>query len=520
MPRSAARSSALVAAGILLSRIAGLIRQRIFAHFLGLGDVADSVGLSFRIPNLLQNLFGEGVLSASFIPVYARLLGEGREEEAGRVAGAVLGLLSLAVAALVAVGVGATPLVVDLLAPGFTGEKRDLTISLVRILFPSTGILVLSAWCLGILNSHRKFFLSYAAPVVWNAAIIAAALAGRHAGAARLAVIIAWGAVAGSVLQVLAQLPVVLTVVRGLRLSAGMADREARTVIRNFWPALLGRGVNQISAYVDGIISSLLGTSAAMGVVNAQTLYMLPVSLFGMSISAAELPEMSAAQGSGETRAAALRARLAAGLARLAFLIVPCAVAFLLLGQVLAAALFQTGRFVAADSRYVWAILAGSAVGLLASTLSRLVSSTFYALGDTRTPMRYAVVRVVLTTALGFLCAVLLPPLLHLELRWGAVGLTASAGFSAWVEFALLRRALAARIGPTPFAAWYLAKLWGAALTSGAAAFALWRLSARLGPVLAGVAVLVPYAALYGALTLALGITVARDLLARGLRRA
>jgi len=520
MPRSAGRSSALVAAGIFLSRVAGLIRQRIFAKYLGLGDVADVVVLSFRIPNLLQNLFGEGVLSASFIPVYARLLGEGREREAGRVAGAVMGLLALVVALAVAVGVGATPLVVSVLAPGFTGEKRELTITLVRILFPATGILVFSAWCLGILNSHRRFFLSYAAPVAWNAAVIAAAILGRHAPAERLAVIIAWGAVVGSLLQVAVQLPAVLGLVRGLRLSTGLANPDARTVVRNFWPALLGRGVAQISAYVDGIISSLLGTSAAAGVVNAQTLYMLPVSLFGMSISAAELPEMSAAQGSVEERAAVLRERLQAGLHRMAFFIVPCAVAFLLLGQVLAAALYQTGRFTVADSRYVWAILAGASVGLLASTLSRLVSSTFYALGDTRTPLRYATVRVALTIVLGFACAIGVPRALGVELKWGAVGLTASAGFSAWVEFVLLRRGLAARIGRTAFAPAYLVKLWGAALAAGAVGFGIWRTAGHLGPIWSGVAVLGPYGAVYGGLTLALKIPTAHQLLAHGLRRA
>jgi len=509
------RSSALVAAGILLSRIAGFIRQRVFSYYFGLGYVADALGASFRIPNLLQNLFGEGVLSASFIPVYARLLGQGRDEEAGKVAGAVAGLLGLVVAVIVALGVGATPLVVSVLAPGFTDEKRLLTIGLVRILFPATGILVFSAWCLGILNSHRKFFVSYAAPVVWNAAIIAAALLGgwRRAASGQLAVLIAWGAVAGSLLQVLVQLPMVLTLARGLRLSASTADPEVRTVVRNFWPALVGRGVNQLSAFVDTVISSLLGDDPVGALANAQLLYTLPVSLFGMSVSAAALPVMSATQGNETERHAALRAQVEDGLHRIAYFVVPCAMAFLALGQVLVGALFQTGRFRAVDSRYVWAILAGSAVGLLASTLSRLSASTFYALGDTRTPLRYAIVRVVLTTVLGFLCSVPLPPLLGLELKWGAVGLTASAGFSAWVEFALLRRGLARRIGATHFAPWYLAKLWGSAAGAGLVAFALWR-AVHLGPVSTGVAVLVPYALLYGVLTLALKIPAARAVLA------
>ncbi|HNY90987.1 MAG TPA: lipid II flippase MurJ, partial [bacterium] len=153
----------MVAAGVFFSRIAGLIRDRVFAHFFGSSDAADAFKAAFRIPNFLQNLFGEGTLSASFIPVYARLLAEEREEDSGRVAGAVAAILSLVVALSVLAGVLLTPWLIALIAPGFSGAKRELTIQLVRILFPGAGLLVLSSWCLGVLNSHRKFFLSYAA---------------------------------------------------------------------------------------------------------------------------------------------------------------------------------------------------------------------------------------------------------------------------------------------------------------------------------------------------------------------
>src|SRR5688572_29459453 len=171
-PKRKSSASFLVAAGIFLSRIAGLVRQRVFAHYFGNSEAADAFGAAFRIPNLLQNLFGEGVLSASFIPVYARLLAEGDDEEAGRLAGAVVALLTLVTAVLVLAGVLATPWLIDLIAPGFEGEKRELTIRLVRVLFPGAGLLALSAWCLGVLNSHRRFFLSYISPVLWNVAMI------------------------------------------------------------------------------------------------------------------------------------------------------------------------------------------------------------------------------------------------------------------------------------------------------------------------------------------------------------
>ena len=171
-----------------MSRLFGLVRQRVLARLLGLGDANDAFNAAFRIPNLLQNLFGEGVLSASFIPVYARLRAEGREAEAEKVAGAVVGLLALTASLLVLAAVLLAAPLIDLVAPGFEGEKRELTIQLVRLLFPGAGLLVLSAWCLGILNSHRRFFLSYAAPVIWNLAIIArlivAAGRGNEAGIA------------------------------------------------------------------------------------------------------------------------------------------------------------------------------------------------------------------------------------------------------------------------------------------------------------------------------------------------
>src|SRR5690349_9897989 len=165
------RHAFLVATGIFLSRIAGLVRERAIAHFLGNSFAADALRGALRIPNILQNLFGEGVLSASFIPVYAKLVAQGEEEESGRVAGAVFSLLALVTSVLVLSGVLATPYLIDAIAPGFKGETRLLTIQLVRILFPGVGLLVLSAWCLGILNSHRRFFLSYASPVVWNIAM-------------------------------------------------------------------------------------------------------------------------------------------------------------------------------------------------------------------------------------------------------------------------------------------------------------------------------------------------------------
>jgi len=375
------RFAFLVAAGIFLSRIAGLVRDRVFAHYFGNSDAADAFKAALRIPNFLQNLFGEGVLSASFIPVYANLLAREDEKEARSVAGAVAGLLALTTSVLVLIGVSATPYLIDAIAPGFSGEKRELTIRLVRILFPSAGLLVLSAWCLGVLNSHRRFFLSYTAPVIWNAAMIAAMWKfGGRTAQYPLAAIVAWGSVVGSALQVGVQLPVVLQLLRGLHLSFRYRADNVKTVVRNFIPVFFSRGVVQISAYIDQLLASLLPTGAVAALGYAQTLYLLPVSLFGMSVSAAELPAMSGAVGTEKDVAEALRGRLDSGLRQIAFFVLPSVVAFLALGDVIVAAIYQTGQFKQPDVTYVWGILAGATVGLLASTLGRLYSSTYYAL--------------------------------------------------------------------------------------------------------------------------------------------
>ncbi|HEY8022575.1 MAG TPA: murein biosynthesis integral membrane protein MurJ [Thermoanaerobaculia bacterium] len=520
--RPARAAASLVAAGILLSRLSGFVRQRVFAHYFGTSDAGDAFSAALRIPNLLQNLFGEGVLSASFIPVYAALLGRDERDEARRVAGVVAAVLSLVVGALVLVGVAATPLLIALIAPGFPAAKQAETVRIVRILFPGVGLLVLSAWCLGILNSHRRFFLSYAAPVVWSATMIVAMIAfGLGTPLYRLAAIVAAAATVGAALQLAVQLPTVLRLVPRLRLSLDTASANVREVYRNFVPVVLSRGVVQISAYVDSWLASFLGTGAVVGLGYAQLLYTLPVSLFGMAVSASELPEMSRAQGDPEEVAAYLRRRLGAGLRRIAFLVIPSALAFLALGDVLSAAVYQTGRFRHGDALYVWAILAGSAVGLLASTLGRLYASTFYALRDTRTPLRYAIVRVALTTALGWFCALVLPGLLGLEAKWGAAGLTASAGVAGWVEFLLLARGLGRRIGRTDLPPSFLVRLW---LAAGLAAAVAW--GAKLGlaaagaagaahPLLSGAAVLGLYGAAYFAFAATLGLPEARATLAR-----
>jgi putative peptidoglycan lipid II flippase len=236
-----------------------------------------------------------------------------------------------------------------------------------------------------------------------------------------------------------------------------------------------------------------------------------------MSIAAAELPELSAAAVSGESGPAQLRARLEDGRRRVAFFVVPTVVGFLLLGEVIAGLFFQTGRFTAEDARYVWMILGGSAIGLLASTQGRLYNSVYFALHDTRAPLRFATIRVALSIMLGYLAAVHLPRLLEVSPRWGAAGITAAAGISAWVEFALLERGLVSRLGPEPNRTGYSLRLWGAALLAGAAGWlALTLAGQRFGPEVRAMLVLIPYGIVYLLATALAGVPLARRLIGRG----
>jgi putative peptidoglycan lipid II flippase len=519
--RTDGRHALLVAAGIFLSRIIGLVRQRAISHFLGTSAAAGVVQIAFRAPNVLQNLLGEGVLSASFIPVYARLLADGDEREAGRVAGAVGALLALAVTLFVLLGVLAAPLIVSVLTPTFTGETRALAIELLRITFPATALFVMSAWCLGILNSHHRFFLSYASPVAWSAAIIVALLAfasGR--GDADVGRIIAWSSLAGAALQLLVQLPVVLRLERRLPLRPDWRAPHVRTVLANVAPVVGGRGVVQISAYVDQFLAGLISASALAVLGTAQTIALLPVSLFGMAVSASELPAMARERGDEATVFAALRERLGRGLRRIAFLVVPSAVALLALGDVVTGLLFQSGRFTAGDSRWVWGALAALAVGLVPGTAGRLYSSALYALRDTRTPLRCAAVRVALGIALSALLAFPVRAALGIDMRWAVAGVALGGALASWVEFAMLRGAVRARVGAETGRGILFGRLSMAALLAAAAAWgARLALPVSSRPVLAGFAVLGTFAAVYGLATLAARVPEAEALLARLRRR-
>jgi putative peptidoglycan lipid II flippase len=433
-------------------------------------------------------------------------------------------MMALLTLVLSAIGVTAAGPLVSVLVGGFSAEKRELTVTLVRIIFPGTAILVLSAWCLGVLNSHRRFFLSYVSPVLWNAAMISAVIVGgrRYAGHTdHVAIWLAWGSVIGAAAQFLVQLPIVLALLRGFKPELAVKDASVRQTIRAFGTILVGRGSVQISGFIDQALASYLGGGIVTAMTNAQTLYMLPISLFGMAVSAAELPEMSSATGDATERATALRARLEPALRRVVFLVVPSAVAFVTIGGPIISLLFQTGRFGATDTHVVWMILAGSAIGLSAGTQGRLLGSAFYALEDPRRPLYAALVRVCITGIAGYLLAMPLRDFFGYSSEWGAFGLTASAGFAGWVELVLLVRWLRRRIGTLKMPTGLGLAALAIAGVSGAAAYGVnyAAQALHLHRVIASLGAIGTFGVLYLGVSAAAGLPEAQAFLRRALRR-
>jgi putative peptidoglycan lipid II flippase len=239
-----------------------------------------------------------------------------------------------------------------------------------------------------------------------------------------------------------------------------------------------------------------------------------------MSVSAAELPAMSSAKGTREEIAQYLQRRLNSGLRQIAFFIIPSVIGFLFLGDVIVAAIFQSGQFNAESTHYVWMVLIGSTVGLLASTQGRLYSSTFYSLKDTKTPLKFACVRVALTTILGYLFALPLPRMLGIASTWGTVGLTASAGLAGWIEFLLLKSSLNKKIGKTALGTQFQLQLWLVGLIgAGFAYLTKIYIVPDWHPILKAAAVLGVYGGIYIGGALVLKVPETHSLLNRILKR-
>lgn len=512
------RAALLVAAGILVSRLSGIVREVVLSAWLGASTIAaEAFAFSLQIPKVLQNLLGEGALSASFIPVYSTVV-DRDPRAARRLAGAVFGLLAALVGALVLVLMVASRPIVAVIARGAGDERIDLIAELVRIMAPGIGFIVFAAWCLGILNAHRDFFLSYVAPMLWNVAIIVAVLAAamRTDDLATIARAGAWGVFLGGVAQFVVQLPRVLRVAGPITPTLDRTGHGLREVVRRFVPGVAGRGVVTIGTFVDIALASFLAVGAVAVLTKAQTLYLMPISVFAVSIAAADLPELSREQGD----ATAAATRVATAIDRVGLFTIFSALAFVVGGRSLVGALFERGAFSGDDTVAVWLTLAVFSFGLPASAFSRVFQAAAFAKGDVAGPARIALARLVVSAGLGLLLMlpadrfqviaglvhrtgdIALTPLDQVvrdeenSHRLGSVGLAAGAAVGAWLEFALLRRRL--HDAGARLTMWSATRpLIPATIASGAVLVALTWLTASLPPLLSFPLEMVPAGIVY-----------------------
>ena len=436
---STARSAVSVGSGILVSRITGFARDVAIAAFFGTGIAADAYNAALRIPNTLRNLLGEGTLSASFVPVYSAMLEED-PEAADRLARAVLGVVLGIAGLLSAAGVLLAPWLTRALVPDWSGASLRLTTSLVRILFPMAGVMIVGAWALGVLNSHRRFFLPFVAPAAWNLAQIGGLLAGSWLGWGSLVHVLAWATLVGSGLQVAVQLPSIVRLLGRLRPRLEPDWEPLRRVVGNALPVIGSQGIFQISSLVDLALASFVAHGALAGIYYAQRLAYLPLSLVGVSVATASLPEMSR-----DTRSHVLRRRLRSGFLQILYLTFPAALALLLFGNLMVRVLFERAAFGAGSTALVTGILFAFALGLVATSSVKLFASGFHAMQDTKTPMKIAAVSMTVGIGLG---AALMFAFRSRGLGALSVsGLILGGSAGGWLNLILLWRGLRRRLG-------------------------------------------------------------------------
>ncbi len=431
------KAAGVVGAATLLSRLFGFIRDVVIAWFFGAGLSSDAFFVAFRIPNLLRRLFAEGSLSIAFIPVFTEYLTVKGRDEAFKLARAAMLLLSMILAVVAVLGVLLSPVIIKVIAPGFISspEKFFLTVNLTRIMFPYIFFIGLVALCMGILNSLGHFAAPALAPVFLNIAMICSVffispyMSDPVTG-------LAIGVLIGGVLQLALQVPFLIK--KGLyfwqRVQIFHPGLKRIGVL--MLPAVFGAAVYQINILVGTLLASLLPEGSVSYLYYADRLVQFPLGIFAIATATAILPSLSRQAASRDLEA--VKATFAHAMKLVLFITIPSMVGLIILREPIVALLFKRGVF---DSKAVqltaYALLYYS-IGLWAFSCVRIVVSTFYALQDTRTPVRIAVISIIANIVLGI---ILMGPLAH-------GGLALATSLASMLNLGLLIRALKIKLGP------------------------------------------------------------------------
>ena len=410
----------------LLSRVTGFVRDIILAAVLGAGPVADAFFVALRLPNHFRAIFAEGAFNAAFVPAYARIREQGGAGRAAVFADRIFTLLLASQIVLLAIALIFTPAVIGLLAPGFSRDpgRFALAVDLTRITFPYLLLITLVTLYGGILNALQRFAAAAAAPILLNLSmIVALALAAFFPTAGHAA---AWGVLAAGCFEALlvagdAKRAGALTALRWPQL-----DADVRQFFRALGPATIGSGGVQIALFADTIIASFLPAGVLSALYYADRLNQLPIGVIGIAAGTVILPEMSRRIAGGDTAGALYAQNRAIEFTLL--LSVPCLAAFFIVPELIMRALFMRGAFTPADALAAGQTLAAYAFGLLPFVLIRSVVATFFARGDTATPVKAALIAVAINVAFKIL---LMGPLAQ-------VGLALATSIGAWINFGLV----------------------------------------------------------------------------------
>lgn len=453
------RAAGVVGFWTTLSRILGFARDMVIALFLGAGPGADAFFVAFRIPNLLRRLSAEGAFSAAFIPTYVETLQKDGSSEAARLARITFTFAAIVLGVVTVAGIIFSPWIVRVVAPGFLDNpsKFELTVHLNRIMFPYIFFISLVALAGGVLNSMGHFGAPAAAPALLNIAMISSVAIFCTSFNVEPFYALAWGAVAGGILQLLLQLPYLVTV--GVRLRPDFSFRHPalKKVGTLFVPAAFGGAVYQINVMVGTILASWLPAGGVSWLYYADRLVELPLGVFGIALGTAVLPSMSRQATNGDLTA--LSKSVSFALRLTAFFTIPAMVALILLREPILSVLFQRGRFTWVDTQATADALLWYTVGLWAFSGLKVVTQAFYSMMDTRTPLWVSIGAVIINLGAGLL---LMGPM-----KQGGLALATSlaAAFNVALLFAILLR----RLGQFPTAefAGSLAKISIASLIMG-----------------------------------------------------
>lgn len=432
------RNVSKISSGTFLSRISGLFRDIILTHFLGVTWVADSFGIAFLIPNMLRGLFGEGALAAAFIPVYTEIKEKRSKQAAISFALNLLSILIVILIILVILGILLAPLIINLIAPGFSAEAQELTTNLTKILFPYLFLIGLTSVIISLLNAHSVFFYPSLSPAMLNFGIVVPVLVYTFfydTTLAQKAILFSGGVLLGGIFQLIANLHLIRKIGYKFKFFINLKQDELKGVWQRMIPGIIGIGIREVNVVVDTLLASILVTGTVAALQYGNRLMQLPLGVFGIALGAAILPLFSKHTANNDIPA--LKKSIEDSLNMIILIMLPIIAFILVLGKDMIAVVFQHGEFGAKALNMTFSALVFYSFGLLSHSSVRIFATAFFSLKNTKKPMLISAVAVISNIILNIILMRLM------QLR----GLALATSIAATIQATILFFALQKKIG-------------------------------------------------------------------------